>query len=172
MRLIDQTAFWNIWLTHRDYLHRNSLRFSSGNPADAEDALSEAMLKAMQAFSLAAIRNHRAWLLRLVHNACVDRHRNNRRQNRLSEMTGTDAQPVPALVPEHTRSPEESLSASQQITDLQRAMSALPRSLAEPLLLHLDEVPDADIARRLNITKEVVRKRRQMARDWLRRQML
>jgi len=75
--------------------------------------------------------------------------------------------PVPALVPERDRSPEESLTVAQQLAGLQQAMSALPRSLAEPLVLHLDEVPDADIAERLNITKEVVRKRRQMARDWL-----
>lgn len=171
-RAADQTAFWKIWLVHRDYLQRYSLRFSSGNSADAEDAMSEAMLKAVQAFSLAAIHNHRAWLLRLVHNACIDRHRNNRRQNRLSEMSNADAPPIPALVPQPGRSPEEFLDASQQVTGLQRAMNALPRTLAEPLSLHLDDVSDAEIAGRLNITKEVVRKRRQMARDWLRRQML
>lgn len=170
-RTADQTDFWRIWLTHRDYLQRHSLRFSNGNPADAEDAMSEAMLRAVQAFSLAAIRNHRAWLLRLVHNACIDRHRNSRRQNRLGEMTNGDGS-VPALVPQHNRSPEETLTCSQQVTGLQQAISTLPRSLAEPLLLHLDEVSDAEIAGRLNITKEVVRKRRQMARDWLRRQML
>jgi RNA polymerase sigma factor (sigma-70 family) len=170
-RSADQADFWSIWLAHRDYLQRYSLRFSRGNPADAEDALSEAMLKAVQAFSLSAIRNHRAWLLRLVHNACIDRHRNTRRQNRLGELTNGDGPPVPALVPEHHRSPEDALTRSQQISGLQQAMSTLPRSLAVPLLLHLDEVSDAEIARRLNITKEVVRKRRQMARDWLRRQM-
>src|SRR5262249_26281011 len=165
-------AFWQIWLVHRDYLHRHSLRFSGGNAADAEDALSEAMLKAAQAFSQMEIRNHRAWLVRLVYNACMDRFRSNSRQNRLmTDIASDDGQSVPAIVPKYDRSPEELLSAFQQIMSLQRAMTTLPRSLAEPLLLYLDDLSDAEIAGALRVSKEVVRKRRQMARDWLRRQM-
>lgn len=165
-------TFWPIWLTHRDYLYRYSLRFSSGNTADAEDALGEAMLKAVQAFPHTEIRNHRAWLLRLVHNACMDRYRVKDRQNRLmSDIADDDGQSVPAIVPKPNRSPEELLGAIQMITCLQQAMLTLPRSLAEPLLLYLDDFSDADIAASLNVTKEVVRKRRQMARDWLRRKI-
>ena len=169
----DDAAFWQIWLKHREYLHRHSLRFSSGNMADAEDAMSEAMLKAAQAFPHAEIRNHRAWLLRLVHNACMDRYRANERQNRLMiDIAADDGQSVPAVVPQHNRSPEELLGALELIMCLQQAMTTLPRSLAEPLLLYLDDLSDAEIAGSLNISKDVVRKRRQMARDWLRRQML
>lgn len=166
-------AFWPIWLAHRDYLHRYSLRFSSGNVADAEDAMGEAMLKAAQAFPHAEIRNHRAWLLRLVHNACMDRYRVKERQNRLmNDIADDDGQSVPAIVPKPNRSPEDLLGAFELIACLQDAMMGLPQSLAEPLLLYLDELPDADIAASLNVTKEVVRKRRQMARDWLRRKIL
>lgn len=165
-------AFWPIWLAHRDYLHRYSLRFSSGNMADAEDAMGEAMLKAAQAFPHAEIRNHRAWLLRLVHNACMDRYRVKERQNRLMNDIADDGQSVPAIGPKPNRSPEDLLGAFELIACLQDAMMGLPQSLAEPLLLYLDELPDADIAASLNVTKEVVRKRRQMARDWLRRKIL
>lgn len=172
-RATADAAFWPVWLAHRDYLYRYSLRFSNGNTADAEDAMGEAMLKAVQAFSHAEIRNHRAWLLRLVHNACMDRYRVKERQNRLmSDITNDDGQSVPALAPKPNRSPEELLGAVQLITCLQDAMMTLPRSLAEPLLLYLDDLSDADIAASLNVTKEVIRKRRQMARDWLRRKML
>ena len=157
--------FWPIWLTHRDYLFRYSLRFSSGNAADAEDALSEATLKAAHAFPQAEIRSHRAWLLRLVYNACMDRHRMKDRQNRLmSEIADDDGQSIPAIVPKPNRSPDELLDALELVAGLRDAMLALPVSLAEPLLLYLDELPDADIAASLNVTKEVVRKRRQMAR--------
>jgi RNA polymerase sigma factor (sigma-70 family) len=172
-QVFADAAFWQIWLTHRDYLYRRSLRFSSGNAAEAEDAMSEAMLKAAQAFGQVEIRNHRAWLLRLVHNACMDRYRVNERHNRLvSDIAADDGQSIPAIVPKHNRSPEELLDALEVISCLQRAMTALPRSLAEPLLLYLDDISDAEIAGSLNISKDVVRKRRQMARDWLRRQML
>jgi RNA polymerase sigma factor (sigma-70 family) len=166
-------AFWSVWLAHRDYLHRFSLRFSSGNPADAEDAMSEAMLKAAQAFARSEIRNHRAWLLRLVHNACMDRHRVAQRQSRLAaDVAGDAGDAAPALAPRLDRSPEELLAASQLTVGLQEALAALPRSLAGPLLLYLDGLSDAEIAASLNVSREVVRKRRQMARDLLRRQLL
>jgi RNA polymerase sigma factor (sigma-70 family) len=172
-RATADAVFWPVWLTHRDYLYRYSLRFSNGNAADAEDAMGEAMLKAVEAFPHAEIRNHRAWLLRLVHNACMDRYRVKERQNRLmSDMANDDGQSVPAVAPKPNRSPEELLGAVQLITCLQDAMMTLPRSLAEPLLLYLDDLSDADIAASLNVTKEVIRKRRQMARDWLRRRLL
>ncbi|HEY1631806.1 MAG TPA: sigma-70 family RNA polymerase sigma factor [Rhizomicrobium sp.] len=168
----DEDAFWRIWLVHRNYLRAHALRFSGGNVADAEDALSEAMLKAAQTFSPAAIRNHRAWLVRLVHNACMDRHRSNRRQSRLAkDITDADAQSAPAVAIQPDRSPEELLQAFQQMGDVQRALSALPDFLAEPLLLYLDDLSDAEIAGSLNVTREVVRKRRQIARAMLRRQI-
>jgi RNA polymerase sigma factor (sigma-70 family) len=162
--------FWQIWLGHHHYLRAHALRFSGGNFADAEDALSEAMLKAAQTFESSAIHNHRAWLLRLVHNACMDRHRSNRRRSRLAkDITDTDAQSAPAVAIGPDRSPEELLCALQQIGDLQRAMTALPSFLAEPFLRYLDDQSDAEIADSLNVTKEVIRKRRQIVRAMLRR---
>jgi len=169
---LRESAFWDVWLAHRDYLRAHALRFSGGNLSDAEDALSDAMLKAANAFTKAAIRNQRAWLLRLVHNACMDHHRNNRRQSRLAKDIGdVDAQSAPAVAIQPERSPEDLLVAMQKIGDLKRAMGALPKFLAEPFLLHLDDRSDTEIAVNLNVTKEVVRKRRQMARALLRRNM-
>ena len=165
-----EAAFWQIWLAHRDYLRQQSLRLSSGNVADAEDALSEAMLRAAQAFPKSIIRNHRAWLLRLVHNACMDRYRSNHRHKQLAQVITEEAvQAVPAIAARRDRTPEDLLSALEQIHDLQRAMSALPPMLAEPLMLYLNDLSDGEIAGNLRVTKEVVRKRRQIARAWLRR---
>jgi RNA polymerase sigma factor (sigma-70 family) len=167
------SQFWQIWLSHRDYLYRFSLRFSNGNAADAEDAMSEAMLKAAAAFHETGIHNQRAWLLRLVHNACMDRHRGRQRQHRMARDVAGDGDFLfPIVAPQHSRSPEELLTAFQLVTELQQALSELPHSLAEPLMLYLDERPDAEIASSLNVSKEVVRKRRQMARDWLRRRLM
>jgi RNA polymerase sigma factor (sigma-70 family) len=167
---ICEQTFWDVWLAHRDYLRAHALRFSGGNLSDAEDALSDAMLKAANAFARSVIHNQRGWLLRLVHNACMDHHRSNRRQSRLAKDIGdVDAQSAPAIAIRPERSPEELLVAMQQIGSLKRALNALPKFLFEPLMLHLDERSDAEIAADLNVTKEVVRKRRQMARALLRR---
>jgi RNA polymerase sigma factor (sigma-70 family) len=164
-----EPVFWDIWLAHRNYLRAHALRFSGGNLSDAEDAMSEAMLKAANAFNKTIIHNQRGWLLRLVHNACMDHHRNNRRQRRLATDIGDDdAQSAPAFAIQPERSPEELLVAMQQIGGLERALDALPKFLAEPLMLHLDERSDAEIAETLNLSREVVRKRRQMARALLR----
>jgi RNA polymerase sigma factor (sigma-70 family) len=167
---ICEQSFWDIWLNHRDFLRAHALRFSGGNLSDAEDAMSDAMLKAVNAFDKTVIHNQRGWLLRLVHNACMDHHRSNRRQSRLAKDIGdVDAQSAPAIAIRPERSPEELLVAMQQIGNLKRALSELPKFLSEPLMLHLDEHSDAEIAVDLNVTKEVVRKRRQMARALLRR---
>ena len=99
-------VFWPVWLEHRSYLRGHALRFSGGNMADAEDALSEAMLKAVQNFSPAKIRNHRSWLLRLVHNACMDRHRGNSRRQRVARelrAAGRRAAPRPDALPRSRR---------------------------------------------------------------------
>lgn len=168
-----EARFWQIWLSHRDYLYRFSLRFSNGNAADAEDAMSEAMLKAAAAFQEADIRNQRAWLLRLVHNACMDRHRGHQRQHRMvRDVAGDGDFLCPIVAPQHSRSPEELLTAFQLVNEVERAFREMPDLLAEPMTLHLDGRPDAEIAHSLNVSKEVVRKRRQMARDWLRRRLM
>jgi RNA polymerase sigma factor (sigma-70 family) len=164
-------AFWTLWLAHRDELRRQSLRLSNGHRADAEDALSEAMLKAAQAFPRLELRNARAWLLRLVRNSCIDRHRERRRGERAAQDIGIDVEAIPAAAPRPPRTPEALLAARQDLSALRSALGALPPLLAEPLRLHLDERPDGEIAGRLGITREVVRKRRQMARDFLRRRV-
>ena len=164
-------AFWQLWLRHRDDLRRQSLRLSSGNFAEAEDALSEAMLKAAQAFPHSEIQNPRAWLLRLVHNSCIDRHREQRRREQAMRQHGDPEQGPAGIAPQRAHTPEELLASAQKLRDLRRALVSLPPSLAEPLMLFLDDCSDADIAARLRVTREVVRKRRQMARAWLRRRI-
>ena len=83
--------FPQIWLFHLSYLRAHALRLSGGNIADAEDLLSEVALKATQAFSATAIRNRRAWLLRLMHNVVMDRERSERRRSRLDDDRDVDS---------------------------------------------------------------------------------
>jgi RNA polymerase sigma factor (sigma-70 family) len=160
--------FWAVWMAHQTVLRQRSLRLSGGNRADAEDALSAAMVRAAQAFDRQPIQNPGAWLVRILHNACMDQHRQN--ASRVPIKTEDDDLPPPsaaawaAVEP----SPEEALSQQESDAAWSRAMRALPASLVEPLKLHLDDWSDEQIAAHLNISRELVRKRRQLARKQLR----
>ena len=87
------------------------------------------------------------------------------------DIADADAQSASALVTEPGYTPEELLNAILQIGDLERALSALPAILAEPLLLYLDELSDAETAGSPSVAPKVVRERRQIARTQLRRQL-
>ena len=68
--------FWEEWERYKDYLYRCCLKWMV-NPTDAEDALSQAMLKAYSEFQKSAnpIDNLKAWLTQLTRNLCLDIHR-------------------------------------------------------------------------------------------------
>lgn len=166
--------FWQVWLAHRDHLRRQSLRLMSGNMADAEDALSAAMLKASQKFADYAdsIVNERAWLSRLLHNACMDVYRMQRKQARwISEQPSEDEleasnQPV---VPTE-RSPEDLALSREQLSQLQDQVVQLPASLRRPFLMRfVQNLSYDEIAAELKLTNAAVRKRIQLARERLRR---
>ena len=156
-------------MEHQDYLFKQSLRYMSGNMADAEDALSQAMLKGSQHFNGDEIRNERAWLTRLVHNACMDQHRSRKRQQRLAEEVLTEDDDVPALQPQPNRTPDEALHMNQLFDQLERHLRKLPVSLLEPLVMRvIEDRSYDDIAECLGLSNCAVRKRIQLARDRLR----
>ena len=159
-----------MWMEHQDYLFKQSIRFMSGNVADAEDALSQAMLKGSQHFNAETIRNQRAWLTRLVHNACMDQHRSHKRQARLSdEIDGDDPEQAPNITPQPPRAPDEALHMRQIFDGLEQHLCDMPMSLLEPLLLRVVEEKSYDeIAQSMGLSNCAVRKRIQLARDRLR----
>ncbi|MFN7130057.1 MAG: RNA polymerase sigma factor [Brevundimonas sp.] len=160
--------FWAVWMAHQNVLRQRSLRLSGGNRADAEDALSAAMVRAAQAFDRQPIQNPGAWLVRILHNTCMDQHRQN--ASRVPIKTEDDDLPPPSAAAWAAAepSPEEALAQQESDAAWGRAMRALPASLVEPLKLHLDDWNDEQIAAHLNISRELVRKRRQLARKQLR----
>ncbi len=161
-------AFWAIWMAHQNTLRQRSLRLSGGNRADAEDALSAAMVRAAQAFGRQPVQNPGAWLVRILHNTCMDQHRRNAHRIPIETDDADLPSPSPAAWVKAAPSPEEALSQQESEAAWNRAMSALPASLVEPLRLHLDDWSDERIAAHLNISRELVRKRRQLAKNRLR----
>jgi RNA polymerase sigma factor (sigma-70 family) len=63
--------FADVLALHRPELHRHCCRMLR-SPADAEDALQEALLNAWRARRTLSSRSPRGWLFRIATNACVD----------------------------------------------------------------------------------------------------
>ncbi|MFH1804837.1 MAG: RNA polymerase sigma factor [Pseudomonadota bacterium] len=164
--------FWPLWIEQQDKLLKQCLKLMSGNVDDAQDALSEAMVKASVKFedSMDDIRNHRAWLSRIVHNACIDLHRQNRRKAEYNEEThGHSDDALPPISGHNEPSPEENCLTSEMYEQLERALASLPEKLRRPLLMRcVQDRSYEDIALDLGLSNCAVRKRVQLARDQLR----
>ncbi|WP_417804231.1 sigma-70 family RNA polymerase sigma factor [Thalassospira lucentensis] len=163
--------FWPLWIEQQDVLLKQCLKLMSGNMDDAQDALSEAMVKASTKFeaSMDEIRNHRAWLSRIVHNACIDLHRQNRRKAEYKEEThGATEAPASPISPPVVPSPEESFLTNEKLDQLDTVLGDLPEKLRKPLLMRcVQDRSYDDIAKALGLSNCAVRKRVQLARDHL-----
>jgi RNA polymerase sigma-70 factor (ECF subfamily) len=145
------------------------------NQAEADDALSSACLKAWQKLPAYApdISNVKGWLLQLLHNHCMDIHREHTRHNRIvkciDDYATLDIEGEPMQASE---SPENALLRRQIHRAIQRALAHLPARLREPARLRFGhELPHRDIAAHLCLTPETARKRIQQARALLQDQL-
>jgi RNA polymerase sigma-70 factor (ECF subfamily) len=61
-----EKLFWQQWGQHRDYLYHCCLKWMRGNAIDAEEVLSQAMLKAIEKIRQGShiVTNFKAWLTR------------------------------------------------------------------------------------------------------------
>jgi RNA polymerase sigma-70 factor (ECF subfamily) len=145
-----------------------------GNHADAEDALSSASLKAWQGLTAGAhdIVNVRAWLLRLLHNLCMDMRKSYPRRNAIQHVDiGAGAGAEEALVPVQ-ESAEAAALRREMERCIHRAIENLPPRLRTVSRLNLlYGMPPRDIAVQLNLGPDNVRKRLQQARAILQKQL-
>lgn len=70
----EARAFWQLFQPCRDYLFRWCLKWTNGNSTEAEDLLSQAMLKALEKAQKYAgkIENFKSWLTTLTRNFWLD----------------------------------------------------------------------------------------------------
>jgi RNA polymerase sigma factor (sigma-70 family) len=156
----------DVWQQHFNELYRRSLSWTNGRREDAEDALGQAAITALQKLP-GDLQPEAAfpWLLRLVYSKCMDIHRE--RKRRVCFVEGLDVSSLPE--PEGQGSLESSLLDSELASFIRACIEEMPprlRSVAEPYLL-LDQ-RYAEIALQLEITEVNVRKRMQEARAYLR----
>jgi RNA polymerase sigma factor (sigma-70 family) len=165
----DPTAIWQLWQRHQGELRRHCGRWMGGCPADAEDALSTAMIKTWELLPGQAkgVVNVRAWLLRVTHNVCMDFHRERRRRKRLVHGLG-EPDTLASEPSGRSHSPEEALLRRELTSCVRHAIHDLPAGLRQAVVLRFfRDMRHRDIAERLDLSSDNVRKRLQYARGIL-----
>lgn len=168
-------GFWQQWQQYQDYLHRCCIKWMGGNPTDAEDALSRAMLKAwekVQKYAAGEISNFKAWLTTLTRNLCVDIYRERSRgANRVEDIEGYASSEEQGLLRSED-TPEIALETGEKRIVIRRAIDNLPPRLRETFILHFyQELSYPEIAQQQEISYQNVCKRISQARAILREEL-
>jgi len=132
------------------------------NPSDAEDAVQEAFLRVLRhRQSLAEVRDHRVWLIRIVWNIVLDRKRRAKTRPETD-----DVAELARVLPSNGLSAEELAAAAQHHAHVLACVERLPAKEREVLLLSaFEELTSVEIAAVLGITESSVRSRLFRARN-------
>ncbi|MCC5627374.1 RNA polymerase sigma factor [Nostoc sphaeroides CHAB 2801] len=164
--------FWQLWAQYQDYFYSRSLRWMSGNPIDAEDALSQAMLKAWNEWPKYAgkITNPKAWLSRITHNLCIDIHRKRQRE-RMENIEDIQCVAHEAATCS-LESAESEIFRHELRAYLNHRIESLPPRLRDPFILHYcQEKSYRDIAKELSLSEDNIRKRVKQAQTILQKHL-
>ncbi len=167
-------GFWQQWQQYRDYLYRCCIKWMGGNPNDAEDALSRAMLKAWEKVQKIGVEidNFKSWLSTLTHNLCVDIHRERSRgANRVEDIELYASSVEQGLVSFEDMQDCAMESGEKRIV-IRRAIDNLPTRMRETFILHFyRELSYPEIAQQQEISYQNVCKRISQARAILREEL-
>ena len=168
----NHNDFWQLWQEYRDYLYARCLKWMGGNPMEAEDALSRAMLKAWEKVQQYAgkISNLKGWLTRLTHNLCVDIHREHSRgANRVEDI---EAIPEEKGLVSCKDTPFSTLETEERKKAIRDAINNLPIRLHETFILHFyQQLSHQEIAQEQEISYANVCKRISQGRKILREEL-
>jgi RNA polymerase sigma factor (sigma-70 family) len=111
-------------------------RWLSGDPADAEDIVQDAALRALNALETANVERPRAWFLRIVRNTALTWMAKNRSKSLAFAGSADDLAAIEAVdFAADDGSPEAILIAAEDGERVRRALAALPPPLREALVL-------------------------------------
>ncbi len=164
----DIRAFWPLWQQYRDYLFRCCLSWTNGNSVEAEDLLSQAMLKAWEKVQKFAekVDNFKSWLATLIRNFWIDIKRR-RGANQVEDIEAYAAQEDLGLVAVGD-TPASALDREDKKMVIRRAIDNLQPRLRETFILHFyEEFSYQEISEQQNITYQNVCKRISQAREIL-----
>ena len=166
----DQQAYTELCRRHSQAIFRRVLRIT-GNTADAEDALQEALLKAY--IHIGGFEGRSAfssWLTRIAINSALMLLRKKRSQPVCSVESGPDADDFKLPEPmETSHNPEESCIQNALENELTQAIRSLSPGLRVVIQIrHREEAPLAQIAKTLGISESAVKSRLLRARSQIR----
>jgi len=166
-------AFNALVLAYQSQVY-NLARYILHDDASADDATQEAFIAAYRALSDFRGGSFRAWLMRIVTNACYDQLRLQKRRPTVSwdAFEELDEEANPYLV-DHGESPEERMQRGELGALLNRALAGLPQDQRMVLLL-VDRLGYAydEVAQVLNMHMGTVKSRLFRARARMREALL
>ena len=132
------------------------------NSTDAEDAVQEAFLRVLRhRHSLAEVRDHRVWLIRIVWNIVLDRKRRAKTRPETDDISE-----LARVLPSTGLSAEERAAAAQHHAHVLACVDRLPAKERQVLTLSAyEELSSVEIASVLGITESSVRSRLFRARN-------
>jgi RNA polymerase sigma-70 factor (ECF subfamily) len=163
----EQSAFWELWEQHKDYLYNHCLRWMNNNSVEAEEAMSFSMLRAWEKLPKHAfkITNVRAWLTRITYNLCIDIHRQKAGKLSIGESIESLIIKNEDLLPSTIDSPEAAILRRELRIVLYHLIKNLPKNLQIPVILRFIEGKTyREISDLINIPENNVRKRIQKGR--------
>jgi RNA polymerase sigma factor (sigma-70 family) len=166
----DHQAYAELCRRHSQQIFRTVLRIT-GNTADAEDMLQEALLKAY--IHIGGFEGRSAfssWLTRIAINSALMSLRRKRCQPVCSFESGPDADAFKLPEPmETSHNPEESCIQNALENELAQAIRSLSPNLRVVIQIrHREEAPLAQIAKTLGISESAVKSRLLRARSQIR----
>ena len=165
----DAAAFGAVMRRYNRRLYRLA-RATTGNDADAEDALQEAYVKAYHA--LAQFRGEAAlstWLARIVHNECLMRMRRDARRDNVIPMVGDVDAFEDEISDTAIERPEAAAMRSQMRALLERHIDDLPDALRTVFVMRaIEDLSVPEVAQCLGLSEVAVRSRHFRARTLLR----
>lgn len=124
----DLTAFNKLVIQYQDMLYNTAYRIL-GDPALAADATQEAFISAFKKLKSYRGGSFKAWLLRIVTNACYDELRRQKRRPTIDlEPVTSDGEEIesPRWIADPAASPEEQLETAELDRAIQDCIEALP----------------------------------------------
>jgi RNA polymerase sigma-70 factor (ECF subfamily) len=160
-----QSAYRELMERHRDAVFRLT-RGYAGDADDALDLTQEAFIAAFAALDrYDAARPFRPWLLRIALNKCRDWSRRRAVRRFLAFAVPLDEAPV---VPDPAAGPEAQTGDARELARVAAAITKLPASLKEALILTaIDGLPQGEAAATLGVSEKAVEVRVYRARKKL-----
>lgn len=170
--LISQ--FWEQWQESRGQLYCCCLKMMNSNQMDAEDALSQAMVKAwekVQKFG-EKITNLKAWLYQVTRNFCIDLIRKGSRAAVGVESIEWVGNTEEVITTGTVECPESVLEREERSERIRGAIAELPQKCRETFILHFyRELSYKEIAEQQGISYDNVCKRISLARKQLKEKL-